>query len=86
MLTLSGPRFFRYRKGAKFDLFQKFQKPKSSILDIPSEMNSNDPFYPILIPNTLYVKFSLFFSFLGQTGCLKSAVRGCKKNFEKKMS
>ena len=24
-------------------------------------MNSNDPFYPILIPNTPYVKFSLFF-------------------------
>ena len=28
---------------------------------IPSELNSNDPFYPILIPNTSYVKFSLFF-------------------------
>ena len=27
----------------------------------PSEMNSNQPFYPILIPNTSYVKFSLFF-------------------------
>ena len=24
-------------------------------------MNSNHPFYPILIPNTPYVKFSLFF-------------------------
>ena len=28
---------------------------------MPSELNSNDPFYPILIPNTPYVKFSLFF-------------------------
>ena len=28
---------------------------------IPSEMNSTHPFYPILIPNTPYVKFSFFF-------------------------
>ena len=101
-LTLSGPRFFRYRKdrggrggfqppfdssenwqveycictyatkkisvlrvlglkkASKFDLFQKCQKTKIFIFEyfskIPSEMNSNDPFYPILIPNTPHVK------------------------------
>ena len=53
------------KKASKFDLFQKFQKTKILIFEyfskIPSEMNSNDPFYPILIPNTPYVKFSLFF-------------------------
>ena len=40
--------------------FKKF-KPKSlslNIFQIPSEMNSTHPFYPILIPNTIYVKFS----------------------------
>ena len=53
------------KKSSKFDLFQKFIKTKIFIFiyfsKIPSEMNSNDPFYPILIPNTPYVKFSLFF-------------------------
>ena len=41
---------------------------------IPSEMNSNDPFYPILIPNTPYVKFSLFFFLVvrGSRGSQKS--------------
>ena len=42
----------------------KFSKTKIFIFEyftkIPSEMNSNDPFYPILIPNTPYVKFSSF--------------------------
>ena len=59
----------RPQKGLKFDLFQEFY-PKIFIFEyfpkIPSKMNSRHPFYPILIPNTPYEKFSLFlFLFVG---------------------
>ena len=37
----------------KIFIFEYFPK-------IPSEMNSTYPIYPILIPNTPYVKFSSF--------------------------
>ena len=48
----------------KIYIFEYFPK-------IPSEMNSTHPFYPILIPNTPHVKFSLFF-FLVVEGSQKS--------------
>ena len=55
----------RPKKGLKIRPFSKISKTKIFIFEyfskIPSEMNSNDPFYPILIPNTPYVKFSIFF-------------------------
>ena len=55
----------RPEKGIKIYSFQKLQKTKILIFEyfskIPSEMNSNDPFYPILIPNTPYLKFKFFF-------------------------
>ena len=55
----------RPEKGLKIRSFSKISKTKIFIFEyfskIPSEMNYNDPFYPILIPNTPYVKFSLFF-------------------------
>ena len=65
----------RYRRGEKQTIsegnirkifnYSKISKTKIFIFEyfskIPSDMNSNDPFYPILIPNTPYVKFSLFF-------------------------
>ena len=44
--------------------FGKNVNPKILIFEyfskIPSEMNSTHPFYPILIPNTPYVKFFFF--------------------------
>ena len=62
------------KKASKFDLFQNV-KTKILIFEyfpkIPSEMNAMHPFYPILIPNTQYVKFSLFF-FLVVGGSQKS--------------
>ena len=54
----------RPEKGLKIWPFSKISKNKIFIFEyfskIPSEMNSNDPFYPILIPNTPYLKFSIF--------------------------
>jgi len=50
------------KKVTTFDLFQNV-KTKIFIFEyfpkIPPEIKSNHPFYPILILNTLYVKFSL---------------------------
>ena len=43
-----------------FIFYKKFE-PKSSFLNISSEMKSTHPFYPILIPKTIYVKFLFFF-------------------------
>ena len=40
---------FKKKIQTKIFIFKYFPK-------IPSEMNSTHPFYPILIPNTLYVK------------------------------
>ena len=44
----------------------RFSRPIRHGLGAFSEMNSTHPFYPVLIPNTPYVKFSfLFILFLG---------------------
>ena len=51
----------RPEKGLKIWPFSKMSKMKIFIFEYFSKMNSNYPFYPILIPNTPYVKFSLFF-------------------------
>ena len=57
----------RPKKGLKIRPFSKISKTKIFIFEyfskIPSDMNSNDPFYPILIPNTPYVKFAIFLLF-----------------------
>ena len=54
-------------KALKYALF------KNLILEyfpkIPSEMNSTHPFYPILIPNTSYVR--MFIMFVGGPKTLK---------------
>ena len=46
-------------------------------------MNSNDPFYPILIPNTPYVKFSRFFFLVvgGSQGVLRIFRYGLPEDF-----
>ena len=56
------------KKALKYDLFQK-NKLKSYFLNISQKfrMNSTHTFYPILIPNTPYVK-SIFFFILFEGG------------------
>ena len=52
------------KKASKYDLCQKCQNQNRYfwiLSKFPSGINSTHPFYPILIPNTLYGKFSFFF-------------------------
>ena len=76
-LTLSGPRFFQYRKdggGGGYSKFDQNVKTKIFILEylpkVASEMNFTHPFYTILIPNTICEIF-IFLLFVPM-GSLKS--------------
>ena len=56
VLGLKKASTFAFFKNVKTKIFIFVYFPK-----FPSEINSTHPFYPILILNTPYVKFSLFF-------------------------
>ena len=63
-LTTFSLRMLCLKKPYNMDFFKKF-KTKIFIFEyypkIPLEMNSTHPFYPILIPNTSYVKNFILF-------------------------